>query len=110
VAGVDKSLRPPSRGIVRVQLTLIVVLLATLALYPPASGKMILVPLWPGAANGMLARATRDGATLVGAGPLPLSFVIAGRRAAIAPPMLVHGVLILAAPPAGCGSGAETRA
>jgi len=73
------------------------------ALYPPARGKMILVPVWPGAAHGMLALAIDRQALLVGYGPLPGSFVVSGDRAAMFGTMLRHGVLVLAAPPAACG-------
>ncbi|RYG22688.1 MAG: hypothetical protein EON93_24865 [Burkholderiales bacterium] len=83
---------------------LVVIVLGMVGLYPPAQGKMLLVPIWPGAAQGMLARATQQGALLIGSGPLPNSFVVSGSRAAIAEAMLDHGVLLLAAPPTGCGT------
>jgi len=73
------------------------------ALYPPAHGKMILIPVWPGAERGMLALAVDRHALLVGRGPLPNSFVVFGARAAILGEMLRRGVLVLAAPPAACG-------
>jgi hypothetical protein len=78
-------------------------ILAAIAFFPPPRGTMILVPLWPGAEQGMTARAVDAGAVLVDRGPLPGSLVISGDRAAIAPGMLAHGVLILTGPKAGCG-------
>jgi hypothetical protein len=92
------------RRLVTLQVTLMAVTLLTLALFPPAQGKMILVPLRTGAEATMIAGAVDQGATLVGAGPLPHSFVVNGTRANIAPAMLARGILVLAAPPAGCGN------
>jgi hypothetical protein len=91
-----------SRCLVALQLALAAALPAALAFAPPAEGRMILVPLWPQAADRLVARSAAAGARLVGHGPLPRSLVVSGRRAALAPAMAA-GVLILAAPPAGCG-------
>jgi len=86
------------------QLLLVVSALAALALYPPASGRMILVPVWPGAAAHLAASVIDRGGLLVDGGPLPGSLVVSGERSVIAPFMLAHGVLVLAAPAAGCGT------
>ena len=91
------------------QSALIALLVLMLALYPPAAGKMILVPLFPASGDGMVARATQLGASLVGAGPLPQSFVVQGDRATLATAMLRRGVLVLAAPSAGCGKRPAAR-
>ena len=93
-----------SGSLLVVQMTAVVASLAAIAFYPPSSGKMILVPIWPGAERGLAARAIQAGGQLVDRGPLPHSLVISGLRSAIAPAMLSSGVLILSAPAAGCGA------
>lgn len=85
------------------QMVTVVAILAAVALYPPAKGTMILVPIWPGADRGLAAHAIEAGAQLVDAGPLPHSLVVSGVRAMIAPVMLSRGVLIVTAPASGCG-------
>ncbi|RYY47628.1 MAG: hypothetical protein EOP59_00785 [Sphingomonadales bacterium] len=88
------------------QLVAVVATGAALALSPPAQGRMLLVPLWPGAEQGMIARATRHNALLLGRGPLPRSFVVSGSRTSVSAGMLGRGVLVIAAPLAGCGAEA----
>lgn len=66
---------------------------------------MLLVPVWPGAEQGMVARATSSGALLLSRGPLPHSMVVTGTRAQVAG-MFGKGVLVLAAPAAECGATA----
>lgn len=92
-----------ARSAVVFQIAVIVAAMLFGVLYPPVRGKMILVPVWPGAERGMLALAIDRHALLVGSGPLPRSFVISGDRAAMVGAMLRNGVLVLAAPPAACG-------
>lgn len=92
-----------SRHVVAIQVASVLTAFGAAALAPPVSGKMILVPVWPGADRGMLVLAIGKDALLVGSGPLPHSFVISGDRGAILGAMLRHGVLVLAAPPAACG-------
>jgi hypothetical protein len=87
------------------QLGAAAVSLAAIALCPPARGRMILVPIWPGAEQGLAARAIDAGARLVDRGPLPDSLVISGPRSVIAPAMLARGVLVVAAPASGCAKG-----
>jgi hypothetical protein len=88
-------------GIVALQCAIVGIVLAAAALYPPATGRLLLVPLMPGSDHHMLASAVNAGASLVGPGPLPHSFVVSGKRDAIAASL--EGVMIVAAPPAGCG-------
>jgi len=88
------------------QLVAIVATGTALALSPPAQGRMLLVPLWPGAEKGMIARVTQSDARLLGRGPLPRSFVVSGSHASVSAGMLGHGVLVIAAPLAGCGAKA----
>lgn len=99
-----------TRHIVMLQLGAVFAGLMLTAFSPPAQGRMILVPIAPGAAQGMIARATHHDARLVDYGPLPGSFVVEGSRAALWPEMLSHGVLLLAAPSAGCGANAKVQA
>ena len=96
--------RPSAHRLVAVQVSLVLATIVTFALLPPTRGKMILVPLRLGGEPAMLPLAIGSGAMLVGAGPLPHSFVVDGDRAALAARMFPRGVLVLAAPPAGCGA------
>lgn len=88
-------------------LQLAVVAGATLTLTaPPSDGMMLLVPIRPEASRRIITIAVDQGASLVGRGPLPGSIVVAGRRSAMLSPMIRAGVLVFAAPPAGCGTTA----
>ncbi|MDG2535435.1 hypothetical protein P6144_17370 [Sphingomonas sp. HITSZ_GF] len=86
------------------QLAVVAVALLCAAFWPPSQGRMLLVPVLPGAANHMLPRAVAGGAQLLGQGPIPGSFVITGSHLAVASALAGQAVLILAAPPALCGS------
>lgn len=88
------------------QLALVALALLVAAFWPPGQGRMLLMPMLPGAANHMLARAIDGGAQLLGEGPIPGSFVITGSHIAIASALAGEAVLILAAPPALCGGAA----
>ena len=80
---------------------------ATLTLIaPPDKGAMLLVPIHAEASQRVVAIAVDRGALLVGRGPIPGSVVVAGRRAAMLGSLLRAGVLVFAAPPAGCGATA----
>lgn len=88
-------------------LQLAVVAGATLTLVaPPSEGAVLLVPIRAEASGRVLSIAIDHGALLVGRGPFPGSIVVAGRRTAMLSPMLREGVLVFAAPPAGCGATA----
>jgi hypothetical protein len=89
-------------GIFAVQLTMIVAALAVMALMPPRNGSILLVPLWPGAMQGMAAQAIQRGALLIDRGPFPNSLIVSGNRSQIAQGMLARGVLVIAAPGGGC--------
>jgi hypothetical protein len=88
------------------QLVAVTASLAAIALYPPARGTMLLVPVWPGAERALAARAIQAGARLVDRGPLANSLVISGDRAAIWSAMASSGVIAIAAPTGGCGDPA----
>lgn len=91
----------PSLSAAAAQVAVAALALAGLAFAPPASGKMILVPLGAPAGTPLLAIATRHGARLVGHGPFS-SYVIDGERDRLIGPLARAGVLLLAAPAAGC--------
>lgn len=91
----------PSRASLALQLG--VVLGSALCLAgPPARGAMLLVPTTGEAARALVPLAVDQDAALVGSGPLPGSMVVAGERVRLLRPMLRAGVLVFAAPPAGC--------
>jgi hypothetical protein len=95
-----------ARHALGVQIALIGVILACVALWPPSQGRMLLVPVTSGAASHMLARAVDSGAALLGNGPIPGSFVVSGNHLALAAALRGRAVLILAGPPALCGGAA----
>jgi hypothetical protein len=95
-----------SGTLLALQLVAVAASLAAIALYPPAKGRMLLVPVWPGAGHGLAARAVRAGALLVDRGPLAGTLVISGDRAAIWSAMAPAGIVTLAAPTGGCGGAA----
>lgn len=74
-----------------------------LVLAPPAVGAMLLVPL--GQVNAVV-YARDHGALLLGAGAIPGSIVVSGKRARLLANPARTGMLVLAATPAGCGTGA----
>lgn len=95
----------PTRAALAVQLA--VVLGSGLVLAgPPAQGAMLLVPTTGGAARALVPLAVERDARLIGSGPLPGSMVVAGTRVRLLRPMLRAGVLVFAAPPAGCREAA----
>ncbi len=83
----------------------IVLGLAILAAAPPASGRMLLVPVTARGAAELVPLATRSGSLLIGPGPLPRSYVVMG-DARLAAATAGHAIITLAAPFAGCGTSA----
>jgi hypothetical protein len=71
---------------------------------PPASGRMLLVPLTASAQARLPVAVLGHDALLLGTGPLPGSLVVIEDRHDLLWAMLRLGVLPLAASPAGCGS------
>ncbi|WP_242138350.1 MULTISPECIES: hypothetical protein [unclassified Sphingomonas] len=97
-------MRRPSLSItVSLQVTLGVLALLAMALWPPVSGAMLLVPLMQGNAGTLVTLARSSGAMLVGTGPLPGSLVVLGDRARITRKLRAWNVLLIAAPSSGCG-------
>jgi len=84
------------------QVGTIVAGLVILALMPPTAGGMMLIPMTSQARAALIPLAAAHGALLVAQGPLPGSFVIDGKRSRIAATMYRHGIVVLAAPLAGC--------
>ena len=80
--------------------------LSTLAFYPPVDGKVILLPIDGRSDDSVVALALASGMTPVGRGPIAGSWVTVGRRPSVAA-LLGHGVIVFAAPPAGCGGPVE---
>ena len=100
--------RPPP--LIVFQIALVFALLPLLALWPPASGPMLLVAL-PGAHEADLMNAAlAGGGAVLGAGPVGGTMIVLGDRARIARRTARRGILILGAPFIGCttqdGTGA----
>lgn len=81
---------------------LLVLSIGLIALAPPPSGLMLLVPLAPGSAAELDAVAGAAGATLAAPGPLPGSRYVDGDRAALLPQALRRGILLLSGAPRLC--------
>ncbi len=76
---------------------------AILMAWPPRRGEFLLVPLGATAVGSLLPTAVAGRALLIGAGPLPHSYVVRGDRSRLAWAMLSHGIVPLAASAAACG-------
>jgi hypothetical protein len=87
--------------IVVAQLTLALTALLLVAFTPPAQGRMLLIPL----DGESIAAATIRGrdATPLKPGPISGSWVVEGRRDALAGLFASESILVLAAPDAICG-------
>lgn len=77
-----------------------------LAVRPPEQGRMLLVPLLSSDIGLPVRIAVAQGAALVAAGPFPGSILVEGDYARLHESFRSNAVLILAAPPAGCGPAA----
>ena len=96
------ALRLPAFGIA-LQTGGILLGLTLLAFAPPTSGRMLLIPVTRQAAADVVPLALRAGGLLLGPGPLPHSYVVIGENARLASTTAGHGIVTIAAPPAGCG-------
>jgi len=94
--------RRPFRWLACVQFGLIAAVFAIIALAPRSDGPMLLVPIG-GSAGTMIDLAVGAEARLLGAGPLPGSLIVVGRRDALVPAMLASGTIVTAVAPALCG-------
>jgi hypothetical protein len=77
---------------------------AALALWPPSSGQLLLVPVGGQSVGEVAEVALAGGAPLLGTGPFPGSLVVVGERASVAREIKSWNIIIMAAPPAGCGT------
>jgi hypothetical protein len=84
----------------------VVIGFAVLMAWPPRHGEYLLVPVGANAVASLLPTALAGHALLIGAGPLPNSYVVRGDRAELAGPMMAHGVVLLGTSAAACGETA----
>lgn len=84
------------------------ILFGLLGLYavPPASGRMLLVPLTDDARAAVAPIAVAQGAMLITKGPWPGSLLVEGQRDQLGPALLRRGVIALSAQMGGCGEPA----
>lgn len=90
------------------QVTLALTAYLAIAAWPPATGRLWLIPLAGDDANGVARTALAGGALLLGPGPVRGSLVVEGDRAALVAQARGWRLAVLAAPPAGCGGAAAT--
>ena len=84
------------------QIVVVLLAMAAVPLAPPATGRMLVVPLGTGDEAGAV-RAARDaGALILGSGPLPRSTIVEGARAPVLAAAWRAGMVALAAPRGGC--------
>lgn len=86
------------------QCAVILVALTALYAFPPADGRMLLLPLTDEARAMLVPVAIGQGARLVEKGPWQGSFLVEGRRDLLAPALLRQGVIALSAQMGGCGA------
>lgn len=89
------------------QLALVILAIPLLYAAPPAQGRILLVPVTAEARAGMAPLAIANGARLVAAGPWKGSLLVDGEGAALALPLIVRGIVPLAARIGGCGENAS---
>ncbi len=71
---------------------------------PPASGRMLLLPLDGGGRDELARVATDAGAALVDVGPIQDSLIVSGSRSALLGAMMRGRMLVLRATAGGCDS------
>lgn len=79
-------------------------LVAGLVAAPPASGRILLVPVGAAGRDGLARLAIDAGARLVETGPVAGSLVVTGNSGPLMRALLPRHVLVLRADIAGCGS------
>jgi hypothetical protein len=89
------------------QLALVLAGLALTTFAPPASGRMLLVPIGGAARQEVIRTAVAHGALLIAPGRMG-SMVVFGQRARLIVPLLAQGIVVLAGPAAECG-GEDAR-
>lgn len=98
---------PSLHVLTALQIAITLFAFATFGLWPPLSGRFLLVPVGGSDRNALALAAWAGGAALLDRGPLPGSLVVVGDRAALARHSGWRTFLILAAPAAGCGGRGE---
>lgn len=88
--------------IVIVQSAMVLLVLLAVAVWPPARGRLLLVPLSDHAGRTMIAALASRG-SIVAVGPVAGSVVVVNDRPGLRWSMLAHGVVPLAAT-GGCGT------
>ncbi|PSJ38967.1 hypothetical protein [Allosphingosinicella deserti] len=76
--------------------------LAVLIGWPPATGRLLLVPLSADSAGLLVRNAIGGGARIIDTGPLPGSIIVEGRRSDVAQALASRSVIIVAARASGC--------
>lgn len=88
---------------VSLQVTATAIACAALALWPPSSGKLLLVAVGDRDVGHVVRIALAAHAALLGPGPFPGSLVVVGTRSDLARQIRSWNVILMAAPPSGCG-------
>lgn len=89
------------------QCAIIAIGLSALAIRPPASGAMLLVPIGGGGLADTIGRAIDGGATLLAPGPLPRSIIVRADRDLLRGHLAHSGIIVIAAPVLPCGAVAQ---
>lgn len=91
-------------GTLPLQIGLVATGLTAAVIAPPANGVMMLVPVTASTGSALNLAMDRH-ARFLGAGPIPGSLIVEGRRDALWPAMLGSGTMLLAARADWCGGG-----
>ena len=108
MTGPAKFRRP--RTLLVMHTALMVGTLAVMGFAPPASGRMIVIPLFEAAPGDAFTMVSARGALPIGGGPVAGSLVVEGERGALLLPLLSRGYLLLAGTGAGCGTSPNGEA
>ncbi|CAN5261832.1 hypothetical protein BH10PSE13_BH10PSE13_13720 [soil metagenome] len=95
--------RSAGRWLAGLQSLLAIASVVGLVAVPPASGRMLLLPVHAGGRDGLARIAIEAGARLVDQGPFNGSLVVSGDRAALMAVLVPRHVLVLRAEGGGCG-------
>lgn len=102
-SGQEPGSRSSARWLAGVQCLFAVAAVAGLIAVPPASGRMLLVPMDAGGRDGLVRLAVGAGARLVDRGPFSGSMVVSGDRGTLMAALLPRHILVLRAGVGGCG-------
>jgi hypothetical protein len=92
-------------GFAMLQMLFVLAIVIGLVAAPPASGRMLLVPLGGEGRDGLARLAVGTGARLVAPGPIGGSLVVEGQRGPLMAAMMPGHGLVLSASMGGCGEG-----